>query len=232
MSTERARAHADVPDGGRDEMPDDQRIELRPQDVCGCLPMAPAGSLTKPPVAPLPLASLQAADPPPPPVVPQASEAPIPGAATLPRRALKVVLTLQPGGADTGAAGRAVLAVGAEGCDPQLQLLPGADLAAALAAVPALVAAAEARWQTRPRFPLALPTPTPKAPARAAAASRDRSVPGTPPTPEPRPPVATDPAACAHAASAVPADPLAAAPAAAPVDGRKLAPAGQLSLFR
>lgn len=76
------------------------------------------------------------------------------------RRALKLVLHLQP----IGAAGyRALLALGADGCDPLLRFTEVADLAAALDEVPGLVAEAEARWQAQPRYP----APTKAGPATA-----------------------------------------------------------------
>jgi hypothetical protein len=54
-----------------------------------------------------------------------------------------------------------MLAVGADGCDPQFRSLAGMALAGALDEVPALIAEAETRWQSRPRYPR--PAPPPKA---------------------------------------------------------------------
>lgn len=80
---------------------------------------------------------------------------PVAATSPAPRRALKVLLTLQPDGTDDY---RALVGVGADGCDPHFGAT-GAPLplAAALAAVPAIVAAAEARWLTAPRYPTAKP---------------------------------------------------------------------------
>jgi hypothetical protein len=72
-------------------------------------------------------------------------------AATEPqRRSLKLVLTLTP----TGTAGyHALLALGADDCDPLFRRVEVDDLPAALQEVVALVAAAEDRWQMQPRSP-------------------------------------------------------------------------------
>lgn len=83
------------------------------------------------------------------------------------RRALKLVLHLQP----IGAAGyRAFLALGADGCDPLLRFTEVADLAAALDEVPGLVAEAEARWQAQPRYPASTKARPATAPSRAKVA--------------------------------------------------------------
>lgn len=66
-------------------------------------------------------------------------------------RILKLVVTLQP----DGAAYRAVLALGADGCDPVFRSVSAADLATALDEAPALLADAEERWQVQPRYPAA-----------------------------------------------------------------------------
>ena len=60
-------------------------------------------------------------------------------------RAVKLVALLQP----QGAGYRAQLAAGAENCDPELRLIEVPDLQSALDALPAVLAAAEARWQSR-----------------------------------------------------------------------------------
>lgn len=124
--------------------------------------------------------------------------------AEAPGRALKLVLHLQP----TRAAGyRALLALGADGCDPVLRLAEVANLASALDEIPGLVAEAEARWQTRPRYPAS-------AKARSAATtSRPKAAP---------PAVASE--AKEPAADASTTKPAAEA-------SPKAAPAGQLSLF-
>ena len=122
-----------------------------------------------------------------------------------PHRALKLVVTLQP--SDAGGY-RAVLAVGADGCDPLLRCVEGESLASILAAVPTLVAEAEARWQVQPRYPAIKPTaaPTTTTPARV----QTEEVPIKPDE---------------VAAAAAPSGEAAAAPRPAS------APAGQLSLF-
>ena len=107
-----------------------------------------------------------------------------------PRRTLKLVLTLQP---RADAHYRALIALGADGCDPVLHTLDGHDLPAMLAAIPDLVAQAEAHWAIHPRYPT-IPTP-PKAPgkptpAKAVTKETLASVDnGQPPYPPPPPPV-------------------------------------------
>jgi len=82
---------------------------------------------------------------------PEPAEVTTPGPAVpSPRRALKLVVTLRPNG---NAGYVAVLALGAEGCDPLLRVAPVDDFLAALEDVPALLAEAEARWQVTPRYP-------------------------------------------------------------------------------
>jgi hypothetical protein len=78
--------------------------------------------------------------------------APVPpmGATESPRRPLKLVLTLTP--AQT-VGYRALLALGADGCDPVLRSAHVADLPAAFQELAALIAVAEARWQIQPRNP-------------------------------------------------------------------------------
>lgn len=123
-----------------------------------------------------------------------------------PRRPLKLVLHLQP----ICAAGyRALLALGTDGCDPLLRAAEVADLAAALAEIPQLVAEAEARWQAQPRYPGA----SPKA-RTAATPSRAR---------------ATRPARVASEACEAAMGASAAKVAGEPTS--KPAPAGQLTLF-
>ena len=78
------------------------------------------------------------------------------------RRSLKLVLTLKPG-AVSGA--HVVMAIGADGCDPLLQSGDVEDLQGALDLVPRLVAEAEARWQSQPRYPRV----TPRASAKSAS---------------------------------------------------------------
>jgi hypothetical protein len=100
-----------------------------------------------------------------------------------PRRSLKVVLTLQPQN-DTGY--QAVLALGADGCDPILRSIEVADLAGAWAELPALLAEAEDRWENQPRYPAAAPAKTTRvAPARAAAKPETAPAEGGPSSPAP-----------------------------------------------
>ena len=129
------------------------------------------------------------------------------------RRVLKIVVTLQP---VEGSAYRAILALGADGCDPLLRCLEAETLPAILAAVPALLTEAEARWAVQPRYPTTTPA---KAKPRAA-----------PPSPVTVPPPTTQPEdATMSPASPPPAG--ASAPDAPPPPPPALAPAGQLSLF-
>ena len=74
-----------------------------------------------------------------------------PSGADAPRRTLKLVLTLKPG--DGPSAIQVIMAIGAEGCDPLLWSGEVEDLQAALDPVPGLLAEAEARWQSQPRYP-------------------------------------------------------------------------------
>lgn len=96
-----------------------------------------------------------------------------------PRRALKLVVSLQP---REGQRYNALLALGADGCDPLLRSIDVDAPTAVLALVPALIAEAEARWQTQPRYPSARPG---KAPRSTPAPSRPTDVPPPdPPTPK------------------------------------------------
>ena len=70
-----------------------------------------------------------------------------------PRRGRKLVITLQPLPAGVTRAYRAVLAVGADGCDPVLVAAEVDGLLEAVAAAPALVADAQERWRAQPRNP-------------------------------------------------------------------------------
>src|SRR5688572_196578 len=75
---------------------------------------------------------------------PGAPAAPVPPV----RRASKLVVTCTP---QDGDAYRAVLVLGADGCDPLFRTIAADGLVAALDEVPALVAEAEERWRTQPR---------------------------------------------------------------------------------
>jgi hypothetical protein len=107
-------------------------------------------------------------------------------------RAVKLVALLQP----EGAGYRAQLAAGAENCDPELRLIEVPDLQSALDALPAVLAAAEARWQAQPRYPSAprspatAPRPRAPGPPRTAAPQANRT--GAP-APTARPPVPAAP---------------------------------------
>lgn len=99
------------------------------------------------------------------------------------RRGLKLVVTLEP----TGDAGyRAVLALGADGCDPSFRTAAVDGLPAALDEVPALLADAEARWQEQPRYPT-LPASS-RSSRSAAAADRAATAAAPAPAPPPEPP--------------------------------------------
>jgi hypothetical protein len=107
-------------------------------------------------------------------------------------RAVKLVALLQP----EGAGYRAQLAAGAENCDPELRLIEVPDLQSAIDALPAVLAAAEARWQAQPRYPSAprspatAPRPRAPGPPRTAAPQTNRT--GAP-APTTRPPVPATP---------------------------------------
>ena len=96
--------------------------------------------------------------------------------AEVPRRALKLVLTLKP---SSGPGYQAVIALGAEGCDPLMRTAEVESLAAALDLGPGLAAEAESRWRLQPRYPSA-PSAVPGRARAAAAANRSREV-GQPP---------------------------------------------------
>lgn len=89
-------------------------------------------------------------------------------------RSLKVVLTLQP---DATEGYRAMLAVGAEGCDPILRSVAVAGIAEAVDHIPALVAEAEAHWQLQPRYPATAATKATPAPKPSGRASKAPQVP-------------------------------------------------------
>jgi hypothetical protein len=74
----------------------------------------------------------------------------LPGGAAPTHRTLKLVLTLTP----TGSGGhQALLAVGADGCDPLLRSIEIEHTAEALAEMVSLIEVAEAHWQVQPRNP-------------------------------------------------------------------------------
>ena len=117
------------------------------------------------------------------------------------RRVLKLVVTLQP---IEGSTYRAILALGADGCDPLLRCREAETLPAILAAVPALLTEAEARWAVQPRYPATTP---PKA------------------KPRPAPSLVTVPSPTTESGDAAASPETPTPPPPAP------APAGQLSLF-
>ena len=90
--------------------------------------------------------------------------------AEVPRRTLKLVLTLEP---SVGPGYHALLALGAEGCDPLFRSLDAESLPTVLDEVPSLMAEAEAHWQSQPRYPNATPPAKPTtAPKRAGSAAK------------------------------------------------------------
>jgi hypothetical protein len=116
----------------------------RPEDACGCAP-------TTGPLSESDVGTDGPAPAPPSTVEEPATAAGVPRTDnTTPRRGLKLVVTLRP----TQEPGyRALLALGADGCDPVLHLAMVDGLPAALDRVPALLDVAEARWRVRPRNP-------------------------------------------------------------------------------
>lgn len=148
-------------------------------------------------------------------------------------RALKLVLTLRPLPADGGTGYQAVLAVGADGCDPQLHVAEVDGLPAALAEVPGLAARAEAHWQRQPRYPIRTRQGSPA----SSAGERPASSPRRTRTPDP---LASSPALHPEAPAPMvgaPPDVLVAesgplkAPEVAPRASVGSAPVKQLTLF-
>lgn len=108
----------------------------------------------------------------------QAAPPPVAAAPTL-----KLVVQLLPAG--EGGTSRALLSLGRDGCDPELRAVEADDLAAALDEVPALLADAEARWSTQPRYPSAPPARRPATASqvqRPAQGTRTPSAPAAPRT--------------------------------------------------
>ena len=106
------------------------------------------------------------------------------------RRGLKLVATLQPA---EGSTYRAILALGADGCDPLLRCLEAETLPAILAAVPALLTEAEARWVVQPRYPTttpakAKPRPAPSLVTVPSPTTESGDAAASPETPTPPPP--------------------------------------------
>ncbi|HZS01211.1 MAG TPA: hypothetical protein VFE37_21005 [Chloroflexota bacterium] len=158
--------------------------------------------------------------PPQPPSAPGPEPAPVPEAVgptagdAPARRALKLVVSLQPGNA---VGYRALIALGADGCDPLLRTADVADLAGALDEVAGLLAEAEGRWELQPRYPAAMPAQT-----RPAGSSRA-------PAPPHRPPRGERPATAAEPQPAPTLTPPHAS--AAPHSPPASSPADQLTLF-
>jgi hypothetical protein len=121
------------------------------------------------------------------------ADAAVAAASDAARRALKLIVTLCP---RAPAGYTAILALGADGCDPRFHSLTVADLAEALAAVQTLLAEAELRWTDTPRYPppaarTATPVPRRAAPESGAglplADSADAPLPAPIPAPEASP---------------------------------------------
>jgi hypothetical protein len=74
-----------------------------------------------------------------------------------------------------------VLGLIAEDCDPELRVVQAAGLVEALAEVPALLAAADARWREHPRYPAA--SAPPRRPGPPGAVRRPAGVAEPPPAP-------------------------------------------------
>ncbi len=128
-------------------------------DACGCVPNGAAKT-----------ASASGGGPPPSVVsVTDGEEAPS-EAPEPPERTIKLVVPLRP--TDTGF--RAQLAAGSDNCDPELRVVDVPDVASALATLPDVLTAAQARWQRQPRFasaPRAPATPPTQPPVRAPRGS-------------------------------------------------------------
>lgn len=124
-------------------------------------PVATMPEMAGPDDAEIPIAAAVAASP------DEVAHLPAPPA---PRRALKVTLTLTPDGAT---AYRALVGVGADGCDPHfLAIEPPGALAAILGTLPEAVAAAEERWRAAPRYPGSGATAGASAPAKPATPAK------------------------------------------------------------
>ena len=100
-------------------------------------------------------------------------------------RKVKIVLRVEP--VENGI--RALVAVGADDCDPELRVLDAPDLAGVLQLVPTLVTTAETRWANQARYPIVARPRPPRSPLSPA------------PRPSP-PPVASNATAAAPAAPA------------------------------
>jgi hypothetical protein len=137
-------------------------------DACGCVPHTP-------------LTGEQPAPADPPPVSPQAATSD----GRIPRRTIKLVVTLTP---TDGGQYRAALALGAEECDPVLHSTTVSTLTGALEQVPGLLEEADERWRVHPRNPTAARVPTRgtgadrfRSRALSLASPTDEPSPGSPP---------------------------------------------------
>jgi hypothetical protein len=195
------------------DQPVPSEIAAQPVDACGCVP--PPARPTTPVVE---TERREAARPDSTQTVTEPAGSAPPTAVEAPGRALKIILALRPAAGSETPAYRALLAVGAEGCDPLFRSVEVEGLPAALGEVPGLVADAEDRWRSRPRYPATA--------RREAKAAAPRSRPG--PAERPAPPAA---ATDQHGATEPESADAAAAPRPAPSPARKPAPADQLSLF-
>ena len=189
--------------------------EHRTAGACGCTPhTSPDVGATAETGEPLALPEVDADQPAPEPEIEAEPEPEPMTGSEAPRRTVKLVLTLQPTD-DRGY--RALLAIGADGCDPVLRSATVDGLPAALDGVPALLAEAEAQWQARPCNPAVAPSPGGRA---VGGRRRSNDAGDTAPRVEPDPRPTT---------IGSPGD--AAAPAIGPVAPRKRAVGDQLTLF-
>ena len=155
------------------------------------------------------------------------------------------MLTLQPLPAAAAKGFRAVLAFGADACDPVLGAAEVDDVLEALALAPDLVARAEERWRTQRRYPDWRPSAGTGSQSRASRATAPARPP-TPPAPAAWPSTAESPEAAAAPGrqpaeaealpgGALPPPPAADTPAAtaAPEPARfaRVATTAQLPLF-
>ena len=150
-------------------------------DGCGCIP-----AVTQP-TKPIEAVETEPTDPgtsgSAPPTASQPSRA---------RRSYKIVLNLE---AATDGTFHAVLAVGSPDCDPRFEAFDVPDVAAALAAVPALLGDAEAAWDLQPRYPIArTPTKSKTMDRSAPTDGSDQASPAQPAASQEKPTTSPSPA--------------------------------------
>lgn len=143
-------------------------------DGCGCVAVAPQGEPNPQTVEEVP-AEAAAGRP---------DESATGSQVGVQRRPLKLVVTLQPLDQDGY---RAVLALGSADCDPLFRVIDAPDLLAVLGGVPSLVADAETRWITQPRYSNARPAPKVKLRAEEERATGGPAM-TSPPEPTPAQP--------------------------------------------